>query len=146
MLAVDVPEGERGLAARSICCDERDSASVTFGDHFGDWSADAQDQSPQARQITFLSTLIHESTHIRDRRAGRVSEKVGYVECVTTERTAFTQEVEFKRALLSTGTSVPGLDELWRASLHRQIDVEASALEGNAVNLYCLPVALRESE
>lgn len=142
MLAVDVPEGERGLAAKSSCCDEQGYALITFGDHFGDWSVDPRDQSAQARQITFLSTLIHESTHVRDRRTGRVSEKVGYGECVMTERAAFTQEVEFKRALLSLGTGGPGLDELAQASLHRQISVEASALEGNAANLYCLPFAV----
>jgi len=146
MLAVDLSEGERGLAAKSQCCDERGYGLITLGDHFGDWSADAQDQSVQTRQITFLSTLIHEVTHIRDRRAGRIPAKIDYAACVTSERAAFTQEVDFKRALVSATPSIPVLNELHRATLKKQINAEASALEGNAVNLYCLPVAVSGSE
>lgn len=146
MLAVDLSESERGLAAKSNCCDERGYALITFGDHFGDWSADAPDQSDQTRQITFLSMLIHESTHVRDRRAERIPAKIDYPACVASERAAFTREVEFKRALVSATPSIPVLNELHRATLMRQISAEASALEGNAVNLYCLPVAVTGAE
>ena len=146
LLSVDLSEGERGLAATSKCCDERGFGLITFGDHFGDSSTDSEGQTVQTRQIAFLSTLIHEVTHIRDGRAGRIPAKINFAACVTSERAAFTQEVEFKRALVSATPSIPVLNNLDRVILEKQISAEASALGGNAVNLYCLPAAVSGSE
>lgn len=146
MLDVNLSLGEGGVAANSKCCDERGHDSITFGDHFRDASPDAEGETIRTRQIAFLSTLIHEVTHIRDRRAGRIPAKIDFATCIKSERSAFTQEVEFKRALVSTTPSIPVLDKLDRITLERRINAEASALQGNAVNLYCLPVAISGSE
>jgi hypothetical protein len=146
LLSVDLSEGERGLAATSKCCDERGYGLITFGAHFRDSSNDSEGQTVRTRQIAFLSTLIHEVTHIRDGRAGHIPTKIDFVTCVKSERSAFTQEVEFKRAFVSATPSIPVLNNLDHFALEKQISVEASALGGNAVNLYCLPAAVSGSE
>ena len=146
MLSVDLAEGARGLAAKSKCCDERGYGLITFGDHFGDWANDDAEQTGSTRRIAFLSMLIHEVTHIGDWRAGRIPAKIDYVSCTQSERAAFTREVEFKRALVSEMPACPALNKLDRVALEMQISAESGALAGNAVNLYCLPVAISGSE
>jgi hypothetical protein len=139
IISIDLSEGARGLAAKSICCNERGYGSITLGEHLTDMDA----PTAQLNQITFLSTLIHEATHIRDRRADRIPAQIDYAACVRSERAAFTQEAEFKRTIVASSTRLNPTD---RAALERQIQDEMRALAGTAVNLYCFPLAISSSE
>jgi hypothetical protein len=139
ILAVDLQVGARGVVAKSQCCDAENIGAITFGDHFGDWSIsdDPEDETFQARQITFLSTLIHEMTHIRDQRAGRIR-TVDVAACIEGERSAMTREAEFMDAL----SGAPSEDDLvsnafYRRAIERQDSIAASEVSRASWYFYC---------
>ncbi|MBI5302793.1 MAG: hypothetical protein HY868_11695 [Chloroflexi bacterium] len=139
-LSLDVELGKSGLAARAKCCDERKSGEVIFGDHFGDWTTtnDPEDQTMWSRQITFLSTLIHEVTHVYDQRAGRVPKRIELSDCLSFERAAYSKELEFKRALLSImigDKSQSGAMD--RRILERQIRHDEIGVSRESWTLFC---------
>jgi len=139
VLEVDLEIGRRGVAAKAKCCDVEGVGTITFGDHFGDWgiSDEPDDQTFQARQITFLSTLVHEVTHLRDQRAGRLS-TLQSVACVEGEKSAMTQEVEFMRALTAVklgndlDSSMP-----YQRAIERQSSIVAGDVNRAAWYFYC---------
>lgn len=138
-LSVNIAAGERGIVANSKCCDERGYGWITFGDHFGDWgiSDDSEDQTGQARQITFLSTLIHEVTHMRDQRAERLS-PLPSVACAEGEKSAMTQEAEFMRALtvVKIGDD-PNSSMLYQRAIERQVSIVEGDVRSAAWYFYC---------
>lgn len=143
-LSIDPFAGERGLAADAKCCDAQGNGSITFGDHFGKLttSNDADGQTREARQIEFLSTLVHEATHIRDQRSGLVPPGIDFLACITSERSAYGKELEFKRAMASIQISADiDLAKRYRRSIEKTIQVDAGAFNNGRLVLYCLPYA-----
>ncbi len=127
LLSVDVAEGEQGRMARTKCCDERGYGMITFGDHFRDLteSDDPEDQTTEARQIAFLSTLIHETTHIRDQRAGGGPKTIDFTSCVMSEQPAYAKESEFKRQVSSASLrGAIALSQAYQSAAERQIQAE----------------------
>lgn len=140
-LSVDQAMGEYGIAANAQCCDALGQGTITFGDHFGDMtvSSDAVDQTFEARRIEFLSTLIHEATHLRDRRSGSLSDSIDFTMCVQGERSAYGKESEFKRAVASLEVGgVPGSAELYRRTVANHFTAETDALNNNLSVLFCM--------
>lgn len=146
MLSVDQAAGEHGVAAEAKCCDELGNGRIAFGDHLGKptSSDEADDQTPESKQIEFLSTLIHEVTHVRDRRAGRIPETIYPTSCIASEKSAYGKELEFKRAAKSARiTDDLVSEEIYRRILDKHINIEASASYGTLWKLHCLAYGWR---
>lgn len=115
-LVVDLNEGAHGRAAVAKCCVAGNRGVITFGHHFGTLadSDDAADQTPEARRIRFLVTLVHEATHIRDQRAGKFLTKTNFKSCVDAEKSAFEKQIDFENDLLkiTSGNATPWLAQL----------------------------------
>ena len=140
VLSIGLTENKEGVAADATCCDDQGNSKITFDDHLGllTASASSEDQTMQARQVLFLSTLIHEVTHLRDHRAGRIPKPINAVACISAEEAAYTKEFEFKRAVISaTFANCPfGAD--YRAAAQRQFDAEESQFNRQFWKFYCL--------
>ena len=148
-LSVDLVVGEQGRLAKTKCCDEQGRGVITFGLHLKQLAAsdDPDDQTPESRQIAFLSTLVHEATHMSDRRAGRISQTIDVPMCIAGEGAAFAQELAFKRALVAAMSHHSDWGSAWQRAAEKQIQAEAGALNGEALKLYCVLVTLAgESE
>ena len=143
-LSVDLAAGEQGRLAKTKCCDEQGRGAITFGLHLKQLAAsdNPDDQTRESRQIAFLSTLVHEATHIADRRAGRISQTIDVPTCIAGEGAAFAQELAFKRALVAEMSRHADWGGAWQLAAEKQIQVEASALNGEALKLYCVLVTL----
>ncbi len=140
VFAIDPAEGAHGRAAVAQCC-LGGRGVITFGHHFGTLEDpdDPTSQTPEARRITFLVTLIHEVTHIRDQRAGRFLQKTDRKSCVAAESSALTTQLEFEQDLASTILSGnPALAQIYQTRLDQQIKSEAAALKTREMwDQYC---------
>ena len=127
-------------AANSTCCDEQGNGQITFDDHLDSLAASdgAKDQSPPARQVLFLSMLIHEATHLRDHRAGRIPAKIDAAACIATEGAAYVKEFEFKRAMASAKMDDNHSSELYRRAAERQLIGDEQQFSNNFWKLYCI--------
>lgn len=133
-LVVDLNEGAHGRAAIAKCCVAGNRGVITFGHHFGTLadSDDAADQTPEARRIRFLVTLIHEATHVRDQRAGKFLTKTNFKSCVDAEKSAFDKQINFENDLLAVTS---GSANAWLA---QQVKSENTALKTREMwQLYC---------
>lgn len=129
------------IVAGSQCCDENGNGFILFDDHFGRraLSDDPADQTPEARQIEFLSTLVHEATHIRQRREGSVPRLLDPENCITAEQAAYSIEVEFAYALLAIkmdGDSISAAN--FRRSAPRHLNAALEKLHGTSWKFYCV--------
>ena len=62
-------------------------------------------------------------------------------------RAAFAQDLAFKRALAAAMSRHSDWGSIWQLAAEKQIQAEASALNGEALKLYCVLVTLAgESE
>ena len=122
-LVVDLNEGAHGRAAVAKCC-AGNRGVITFGHHFGTLtdSDDTADQTPDARRIRFLVTLVHETTHVRDQRAGKFLSKTNFKSCMDTEKSAFEEQIAFENDLLNV---VDGDAQAWLA---QQVKSEIASL------------------
>lgn len=128
-LIVDTHQGDQGREAIAVCCDGNGSGTITFGHHLGH-SVDAD--TAEAQRVTFVGTLIHEITHIRDQRAGRGS-KTNFKSCVVVEKPGLEMQLQVKQALGSVN-----LGDNYRQALEQQIKSEAGALKSRELwDLYC---------
>ena len=127
-------------AANSTCCDEQGNGQITFDDHLDSLTASdsAEDQSPPARQVLFLSMLIHEATHLRDHRAGRIPAKIDAAACIAAEGAAYVKEFEFKRVLASASFANGKIGTDYRSAAKRQLDAEESQFNRQFWKLYCI--------
>lgn len=133
-LVMDLIEGAHGRAAVAKCCVLGNRGVITFGAHFGTLtdSDDAADQTPDARRIRFLVTLVHEVTHVRDQRAGKFVTKTDFKSCVDAEKSAFAQQINFEDDLL---TVTDGGVKPWLAL---QVESEIAALKTKGMwQQYC---------
>ncbi|MGE5265199.1 MAG: hypothetical protein ACM3S0_17600 [Acidobacteriota bacterium] len=129
-MVIDTFQSDQGRQATAVCCDANGSGTITFGHHLGH-SVDAD--TPEAQQVMFVGTLIHEVTHVRDQREGRLAAKTDRKSCVAVEKPGLEKQLEVKRAL-----AVAGLSDGYRQALEGQISAEASALKSRALrDLYC---------
>ncbi len=140
VFAIDPAEGAHGRAAVAQCC-LGGRGVITFGHHFGTLEDpdDPTSQTPEARRITFLVTLVHEVTHIRDQRAGKFSLKTNFKSCVDAEKSAFDKQIEFEQDLLTAklGESQASA-ETYRTRLEQQIKSETAALKTREMwDQYC---------
>ncbi|MBI3915160.1 MAG: hypothetical protein HY327_13365 [Chloroflexi bacterium] len=140
ILSIDLTEGAHGRAAIAKCClGER--GVITFGHHFGTLadSSDPQSESPEARRITFLATLAHEVTHIRDQRAGKFLTKTDYKSCVAAEKSGLEKQLEFQQDALNAELSNNATSaQTYRAWLEQNVKAEARALKSRDLwNQYC---------
>jgi len=101
IFALDEELEWHGIVSYAECCYDRAAGGITFGEHLGEWTIGEVADIPgfQAQQIQFLSVLVHEVTHIRDVREGRISQPANSRICIAAEQSAKTQELEFARAL-----------------------------------------------
>lgn len=140
VFAIDLTEGAHGRAAIAKCC-LGGRGVITFGHHFGTLvdSDDPASQTPEARRLTFLVTLVHEVTHIRDQRAGRFLQKTDRKSCVATESSAFTKQLEFEQDLTTIILSdSPASAQLYQTRLDQQIKSETAALKTREMwDQYC---------
>lgn len=104
VLSVNPALSARGTAAYAECCNANGAGVIVLGYRFGAVAAfdEPGAQTIPARQVTFLGYLIHEATHVRDQRAGRLPKQMNPAVCVTGEKAALVQELDFKRALAIT--------------------------------------------
>ncbi|MBI3536835.1 MAG: hypothetical protein HY070_04660 [Chloroflexi bacterium] len=139
-LVVDLNEGAKGRAAIAKCClGER--GVITFGHHFGTLtdSSDPASQTLEARRITFLATLAHEVTHIRDQRAGKFLTKTDYKSCVAAEKSGLDKQLEFQKDALNIelGDNATSA-QTYRARFEQNVKAEAAALKSRDLwNQYC---------
>ncbi len=131
-LTVNVDEGAHGHAAIAKCCDPQGHGSIKFGFHFGQ-SPDDAGETPEARQVAFLGTLVHEVTHIRDQRAGRFTTKTDRKSCVAAEKSGLEKQLEVKRTM-----AAENLGDAFAQELGQQIADEAGALKSRELwDMYC---------
>ncbi len=140
-LVVDLNEGAHGHAAVAKCCVAGNRGVITFGDHVGILadSSDADDQTPEARRIRFLVILVHETTHVRDQRAGRFLQKTNFKSCVDVEKSAFDKQLEFQQDALNIelGRS-PTSTQTYREWLEQTVKIETAALKSRDLwDQYC---------
>ena len=140
VLSVGQTENADWVAADSMCCDDRGNGMITFEDHFDRViaSSDPSDQTNQAKQVAFLSTLIHEVTHVYDYRAGRIPSKIDAATCIASEGSAYAKEFEFKRAIASANFADARAGELYRRAVEKQLAADEEAFNGNFWKLYCI--------
>ncbi|MBI5301137.1 MAG: hypothetical protein HY868_03295 [Chloroflexi bacterium] len=132
VIAIDLNEGARGRAAIAKCCIAGGRGVITFGFHLGQ-SPDDAGQALAARQVTFIGTLVHEVTHIRDQRAGRFAPKTDRQSCVAAEKSGLEKQVQVKRALAALN-----LGAAYQQVLDEQINSEATALRSRELwDMYC---------
>jgi hypothetical protein len=141
MLTVDAKYIMVGTIAFADCCDAQGVATITLGYHFGTIAVTDKpiDQSIQARQVAFLGYLMHEATHLRDQRAGRIPRKMDATICVVGEKAALTQVLNFKRAITLTVIDDDSIvDTIYRFMAQSQVNEEADNLDNERYwNRYC---------
>lgn len=131
-IAIDSNEGARGHAAIAKCCDAQGCGVITFGFHFGQSPDDAR-QTIQAHQVSFIGTLVHEVTHVRDQRARQITLKTDFKSCIASEKPGLEKQLEVKRALVTGNLGVA-----FTQALKRQIGEEANALRSRELwDYYC---------
>ncbi len=140
-LSIDLNEGTHGRAAIAKCCTSDGRGMITFGFHLGQMvdSTDPDSQTPEARRIAFLATLVHEVTHIRDQRAGKFLTKTDYKSCVAAEKSGLEKQLEVQQdlALISLGDN-PTSAQIYKTRLAQQIRSESAALRSRDLwNQYC---------
>lgn len=140
VLSIGQTDDEGWVAANSTCCDVQGNGMMTFDDHLGFLMAsnDPEDQTAEARRVAFLGVLIHEVTHLRDYRAGRMPAKMDATACIATEGAAYTKEIEFKRALVSAPFDSSKTGEDHRTAAKRQFEVEEKQFNNKFWKLYCI--------
>lgn len=140
VLSIGQTNDEGWVAANSTCCDVQGNGMMTFDDHLGFFMAsnDPDDQTAEARRVAFLSVLIHEVTHLRDYRAGRMQAKMDATACIATEGAAYTKEFEFKQALVSVRFENSRTRENYRAAAKRQFEAEEKQFNSKFWKLYCI--------
>ncbi|MBI5302790.1 MAG: hypothetical protein HY868_11680 [Chloroflexi bacterium] len=140
IFAMDDELQTRRIISYAKCCYSRGAGAITFGEHLGHWNISEVASVPgmQAQQVQFLSVLIHEVTHIRERRDGR-AEAVNWQTCIAAEQSANMKELEFARAL--TTVRIPG-DANTRANYHRIVDqhleITQEDLDGVSWKIFCI--------
>jgi hypothetical protein len=131
VVAVDLTEGAHGRAAIAKCCLAGNRGQITFGHQLGTLidTTDPDSQSEQARRITFLATLAHEVTHIRDQRAGRFKQKTDWKSCVAAERSGLEKQLLFQQDALTAelGDTLTS-NRMYRSRLDQNVRTEAAAL------------------
>ncbi len=141
VLIVDLPQGELGRAAIAKCCDSDKRGTITFGHHFGQlvYSTDPDSTSPEARRITFLATLVHEATHVRDQREGRFVAKTDRKSCIAAEKSGLTKQLEFQQDALTVELGNGAASTaVYQARLTQNVRVETSDLHSRAFwDQYC---------
>lgn len=140
-LSIDPEWGTRGIAANTKCCDRHGNGTIIFSERFGEIavSSEAEDQTFEAKRIEFLSTLIHEVTHVRDKRSGDVSESMGFASCVKGEQSAYGKELEFKHAVASLAPGDPARStQRYRQVVARHLADEDSAFNRKLWVMICL--------
>lgn len=136
ILSVDLAQSERGRMATAQCCTADGFGMITFAEHFRDLTAsdEPEDRTSQARQIEFLSTLIHEVAHIRDRREGRIPNQIDAMACVASERSAYAKELNFKRAVAHTSLN----SKIYRIDASRQVQIAVGEFNREPWRLPCV--------
>ncbi|MBI5651867.1 MAG: hypothetical protein HZC40_15735 [Chloroflexi bacterium] len=130
----------RGIISYAKCCYTRDTGAITFGEPLGQWKIDEMPNVPgmQTQQVQFLSVLIHEVTHIRERRKGRI-EAANWQTCIAAEKSANVKELEFARAL--TRVQIAG-DATARANyrqvVDRHLEITQENLDGVSWKIACI--------
>ncbi len=131
VIAVDLTEGTHGRAAIAKCCLAGNRGQITFGHHLGTLidTTDPDSQSAEARRITFLATLAHEATHVRDQRAGRFTRKTDWKTCVAGEKSGLEKQLQFQQDALTVELGdTPASSQVYRARLKQNVMAEAAAL------------------
>lgn len=140
VVSVGQTDDEGWVVAKTTCCDDQGNGRITFDDHLGTLAAssDPEDQTTQARQVAFLSALVHEVTHLRDYRAGRIPAKMDATVCIASEGAAYAKEFEFKRAVVSAKMDGDRSGELYRRAAEKQLAEDEHVFSGNFWKLYCI--------
>lgn len=131
VLSVDATRSAAGIVAFAECCDAQGAGAITFGYHFGTFavSNEPDAQSMQAREIAFLGYFVHEATHVRDQRAGRLPKKMDPTVCISGEKAALEQVLNFKRAVVAVRIADnPAVDQVYRLTAQAQVNAEAGNL------------------
>ena len=127
------------VAAETLCCDERGIGFLIFEDHFNRIvPGDSNDQTVEANQIAFLSTLIHELTHLRQYRAGQIPTNLDAATCIMSEGAAYTKEFEFKHAIVDARFGDSRLGELYRQAAEGQLVDDDEQFNTNSWKVYCI--------
>jgi hypothetical protein len=126
----DETQRARGIISYAKCCYTRGTGAITFGAPLGQWNLYAMPTIPgiQAQQVQFLSVLVHEVTHIRDARDGRIGQLTNSSVCIAAEKSANEKELEFARAL--TRVQISG-DATARANYHALVDKHLDITQKN---------------
>jgi hypothetical protein len=137
----------RGIVSYAECCYTRGAGAITFGAPLGKWNLYEMPAIPgmPTQQVQFLSVLVHEVTHIRDVRAGRISQPANSRNCIAAEQSARTQELEFVRAL----TRVPiasnaGARANYRDIVDQQLEIVSENLDDPAWKIACILIYIDE--
>ena len=129
-LIVDLHQGELGREAITSCCDLQERGTIVFGHPLG-YSFDAK--SPEAQQVMFIGTLVHEITHLREQRTGQISAKVDFKSCVAAEKPGLEKQYEVKRALYAGNMGAN-----YKQAIEQQIAQETAELKSRALwDFYC---------
>lgn len=141
VVSVDEELKQRGMISRATCCTARGTGSITFGGHLGQWhiSGVASVEGMQTQQLQFLSVLVHEVTHLRDQRSGRIGEAVDSKSCIAAERSANTKELEFALALTTVQfTGDASARENYRLSVAKHLEITEENVEGVSWKIACI--------
>ena len=146
IFAMDDELQTRRIISYAKCCDSRGAGAITFGEHLGAWSISdvATVEGMQAQQTQFLSVLIHEVTHIRERRDGR-AEAANWRTCIAAEQSANMKELEFARALTRVQISGDANARAnYRAIVDKHLDITQENLDGVTWKIVCIMTYLDE--
>ncbi len=141
VVSVDEELAQRGMISRATCCTTRGTGAIAFGGHLGQWriSEAARVEGMQTQQPQFLSVLVHEVTHLRDQRSGRIGEAVDSKTCIAAERSANTKELEFARALTTVRiTGDASAQENYRLVVTKHLEMTEDYVDGVSWKIACL--------
>lgn len=87
----------------------------------------------ESRRVTFIGTLVHEVTHLRAQRSGRIAVKADFQSCIAAEKPGLERQLEVKRALFTGNMDAP-----YAEALAWQIAEETKAIKSRALwDFYC---------
>jgi len=140
-LSFDPAMAANGRAAIASCCDEQGNGKVAFGYHLGQLTMtdDPDSETVEARRATFLGTLVHELTHVRDQRERRHLHKVDRKSCVAAESSGLTKQLQVKRDLAARLAHDPSANSAFQSWLDQQVKTEAADLRSRELwDWYCV--------
>lgn len=119
---LDPTIAEKGWAGTAQCCGIEGPRG-----RYGEVNLPEQPPNHLTDNVSFVSTLIHEATHVRDMRAGRFSQTRGSEHCRDLERSAARAQADFLGDLIKSQ-----VDDNTKHSAKALLDMTNSVIAGGS--------------